>query len=202
MKDNLKEELDAMIGAGKPIIDIIVSEQSDRERGRLARISKYVEAYRTMSEEAFRDIPKGENPWPDTPEELMALIDSLVNRQHDYGTCVYAMSHAALCAFNYVAGKLGVTGFQAGCADLDFVARRRWMEDGLTLLDHHDLLFPQLLEKFNRTALDYIMENLKPLQKRARELLEGKRGYESHPSVRAHWEWILGLGKVGVNGKE
>ena len=64
-------------------------------------------------------------PWPKTEEQLQQYVNSLVERPHDYGTCVYAMSMAATAAFNYVAGQLGVTGFQSSCADMDVIRRTR-----------------------------------------------------------------------------
>jgi len=76
-------------------------------------------------------------------EELSAYIDKLVSREHDYGTCVYAMSMAAEAAFNYVAGALGVTGFQASCADLDFIRRTRSMDCPFAIVNGEDMLYPQ-----------------------------------------------------------
>jgi hypothetical protein len=75
-----------------------------------------------MTEEQLREF---KTPWPQSIEELNDIIQALVERQHDYGTCVYAMSIAAVAAYNFVAHKLGTTGFQAGCADLDIVRRNR-----------------------------------------------------------------------------
>lgn len=78
----------------------------------------------------------------DTAEELQTYIVRLVEGPHDYGTCVYAMSMAATAAFNYAAHKLGVTGFQASCADMDILRRTRGWEWG-KILNYDDLLYPQ-----------------------------------------------------------
>jgi hypothetical protein len=48
------------------------------------------------------DMRKAKVPWPQSEEELTEYINSLVYRNHDYGTCVYAMSMAAVAAFQYV----------------------------------------------------------------------------------------------------
>jgi hypothetical protein len=82
-------------------------------------------------------------PWPKTLDELNEYIASLTEREHDYGTCVYAMSLAATAAYQHVAGKLGVTGFQASCADLDILRRTRGMEGPFIVLKAEDMLYPQ-----------------------------------------------------------
>ena len=82
-------------------------------------------------------------PTPSLVEELNEYIRSLVEREHDYGTCVYAMSLAATAAFNHVASKLGVTGFQASCADLDVLRRTRGMDGPFIILKAEDMLYPQ-----------------------------------------------------------
>ncbi len=81
-------------------------------------------------------------PWPKTRDELMAYVNSLVERDHDYGTCVYAMSMAATAAFYYVSSRLGVTGFQASCADMDILRRTRGYKMGFRL-GTKELLHPQ-----------------------------------------------------------
>ena len=78
--------------------------------------------YEKMTEQEMRDT---EVPRANTIGELSDYIESLVQQEHDYGTCVYAMSMAATAAFNYVARRLGVTGFQASCADMDVLRRTR-----------------------------------------------------------------------------
>lgn len=80
-------------------------------------------------------------PWPETLEELTEYIASLTDREHDYGTCVYAMSLAATAAFQYVSKRLGVTGFQAGCADLDILRRTRSLDGPFIILKAEDMCF-------------------------------------------------------------
>lgn len=133
------------------------------------------------TEEEMRDA---EVPTPATLDELHEYIDSLVNREHDYGTCVYAMSMAAVAAYNYVACKLGVTAFQASCADLNIIRRTRHMERFI-VLDAAQLLYPQydLPGKLG----SFIAEQRAWLREEATKKLAELNKYV-HPDVRAHWE--------------
>lgn len=124
-------------------------------------------------------------PTFDTQEELTAYIDSLISQPHDYGTCVYAMSMAATATFNYVAHRLGVTGFQASCADMDILRRTRRIEGSFILLKAEDLLYPQY--DLRGKLEDWIGEQREWLREEAKKKLrEGHVG--AVPFVVAHWE--------------
>lgn len=144
-----------------------------------ARWKKAIADAGAATEEQMRD---SEAPSPKTPDELAAYIAGLVDRPHDYGTCVYAMSLAATAAFNYVAGKLGVTGFQASCADMDIIRRTRAMRMGFILLKQEDLLYPQY--DLRGRVEDWIAKSGPELAKEAAKLLEEGK---AHPDVMAHW---------------
>lgn len=136
------------------------------------------------TEEEMRNTEPG---WPKTIGELDEYIDSLVNRKHDYGTCVYALSLSALAAFNYVAHKLGVTGFQASCADLDFLSKNRGIKGGFILLKADDLLYPQYnlrekLEEFINSP-----DQRKWLKEQAEIKIKESNG-NAHPEVIRHWQ--------------
>lgn len=137
-----------------------------------------------MSEEAMRDATV---PTPKTRRELDAYIHGLVDRQHDYGTCVYAMSMAAVAAYNYVAHQLGVTGFQASCADLDILKRTRGMKYGFRLVDYENLLYPQYADKIHG-YWDLVAEQRDHLRVEAKRLLA--EGGQVAPEVRRHWEFL------------
>ena len=123
-------------------------------------------------------------PKIETPEALIAYIQSLVNGKHTYGTCVYAMSLAAVAAFDYVARQLGATGRQASCADLDVLRRTRQLKCPFMLLTADKALYPQY---DLQTELREAMEGWKPwLKKEARKKLE-ERGL-IHPAVEEHWK--------------
>lgn len=128
-------------------------------------------------------------PTFDTVEELQGYITSLVEREHDYGTCCYAMSLAATAAFNFVASKLGVTGFQASCADLDILRRTRHLDGPFVILKGEDELYPQYdnhqkLEECRVMWKDWIAEQ-------AKAKLE-KSADSAHPNVVAHWKKLAG----------
>lgn len=78
---------------------------------------------------------------PKSVKELTKYINDLVKQKHDYGTCVYAMSMAATAAFNYVSSELGVSGFQASCADMDFIRRSRGIKGPFMIVDLYDELY-------------------------------------------------------------
>lgn len=133
------------------------------------------------TEQEMRD---SKAPWPKTAEELTAYIATLVDRQHDYGTCVYAMSLASVAALNYVAGQLGVSGFQASCADLDILRRTRSMEGPFMIIKVEDELYPQynLREKVD----EFIVSQREWLREQAKAKLAKTRS--GNPRVIAHWE--------------
>lgn len=132
-------------------------------------------------------------PWPKTRDELMAYVNSLVERDHDYGTCVYAMSMAATAAFYYVSSRLGVTGFQASCADMDILRRTRGYKMGFRLVDYGNLLYPQYCDDEHFPGWRGLMnENADRLRDEAKKLL-AERGNNTHPAVLAHWEMVSRL---------
>lgn len=124
-------------------------------------------------------------PTHDTLDELSKYIQSLVGQKQDYGTCVYAMSMAAVAAFNYVARSLGVTGFQASCADLDVIRRTRRLKGPFMLIDADKMLYPQYnIEGDVRKALN---EWLPWASEEARKLLYSN---EAHPNIVRHWKHL------------
>lgn len=140
---------------------------------------------RTATEAEFRDAAA---PRPKTETELIDVIRELTKREHDYGTSVYAMSFAALAAFNYISSQLRVSGFQASCA-VDFLSRNRQWKSGGTVLNYEDLLYPQLLYKFEISAAVLMEENKEILAKRAAEKLADSPN--AHPDVIAHWKLLV-----------
>lgn len=127
-------------------------------------------------------------------DELKAYIADLESKEHSYGSCVYAMSLAAVAAFNYMAGALGVTGFQAGCADMDIIKRTRNMNSGFRILNYENLLYPQYLDSEHFPSIADLMAN-NDLRKRLKETATEKLKEfpEAHPNVIAHWEKLSQL---------
>lgn len=159
------------------------------------RWAKAIAEAGVMTEEQMRDT---EVPWPDSVEELTAYIRSLLDRPHDYGTSVYAMSMAATAAFQCVARKLGVTGFQASCADMDILRRTRGFKWG-RVLNYADLLYPQYCDdKHFPTWETIIRENAAKFAEMAREKLAEPGAESAHLDVLKHWRFLAVLDQVEV----
>jgi len=142
------------------------------------------------TEEEMRDT---QEKHPQTIKELEEYIGSLVHREHDYGICVYAVSLASVATFNYVAHELGITGFQASCADLDVLRRTRHLKYGFRIVDYEHLLYPQYLNSEHfPTHKELLEENKKELAKAAREKLNDTQG-SIHSEVKARWEYVASL---------
>lgn len=130
-------------------------------------------------------------PWPHTIEELTEYIHSLVEREHTYGTAVYAMSMAAVAAYNYVASKEGVTGFQASCADLDIIRRNRMLNCPFMIIKGDDMIYPQYdihskVDEALASWSDWAAEEA------ARRL---KSSPDACESVKAHWRKLAATKK-------
>ena len=126
---------------------------------------------------------------PDSPEQLLAVIEQLVKREHDYGTAVYAMSMAAVAAYEYVARQLGVTGFQASCADMDIIRRNRRLDGPFMLVNGDHALYPQ----YNiREKVESFLRDIRPwLGEQARVKLAEQETItigHAHPDVVNHWK--------------
>jgi hypothetical protein len=189
-----------IVRPGESADDIVARWDRDREAAHQAYINsdeykqaeaKRAEEYRqrcvaSMRESAGTEKEMRETPdkWPYTPAQLNEYIESLVDRQHDYGTCVYAMSLAAVAAFNYVAHRVGASGFQSSCADLDVLRRTRHLKGPFMIVKAEDALYPQSdpLEKLVKA-----MEEWQPfLKEEARKKLAETPS--AHPAVLAHWK--------------
>lgn len=141
---------------------------------------------KNMTEKEMRECKV---PWFDKKRDLIKYISQLVNMKHDYGTCCYAMSMSAVAAFNFVSSKLGVTGFQASCAELDVLARTRNMKLGFKILDNEDLLYPQMKYKFGEEMWERMTrDNIKVLREKAKELINENK--EAHPVVMTRWIYL------------
>lgn len=132
-----------------------------------------------------QDMQNTHVPWVSDSLELREYIDGLVNRTHDYGTCVHAASMAAVAAFQYVSSKLEMTGFQASCADLDVIRRTRRITGPFMLLQMESELYRDGVEKKVAEFL-YSEENQAWLKEQAKEKVDKLAGY-AHPDVISWW---------------
>lgn len=136
-----------------------------------------------------QEMQEAKVPTPKTAEELAEYIASLKDQQHDYGTCVYAMSMAATAAYNYMASQLGVTGFQASCADMDIIRRTRGI-DRFMIVDANKFLYPQYdpvadLQNYKSRLAEWLHDE-------AQRLMD-ESGMVA-PRVAAHWQGLIDAG--------
>jgi hypothetical protein len=135
----------------------------------------------TMTEQQMRDHKV---PWFKTAQELSEYIEGLIEQEHDYGTSAYAMSLAAVAAFQYVASAVGATGFQASCADLDIIRRTRRIDGPFILLKGDDALYPQY--DLHKKLSDFLSEIAPYLKDAASKKIHENN--DAHPDVMAHWK--------------
>lgn len=160
--------------------------RKNRERHR--DVLRSLKTLRHGHEEELREL---DVPWPRNETDLLRIIRAVAKREHDYGTCVYAMSIAAEASYNYISHVLGVTGFQASWADMDFLRRTRGWKMGFRILNYENLLYPQYLDREHfPTHDDLIKENIDRLGEQAEKLLlEGK----AHPKIVSWWEDLVAM---------
>lgn len=122
-----------------------------------------------------------------------------------YNRSAEALWKAALLAFNWVAGELGVTGFQASWAALHFYGQAMNIEGPFMIVKVEDALYPQydLPKRLN----DFIAEQRGWLAEEAAKKLadyeaeptysytddDGTEhsGPSVHPNVVAHWRSLV-----------
>ena len=135
---------------------------------------------------------KEKTPWPKDSQELISYVEEVSEKYNtSYNDAVYGPALAAIAAFNYTASKMGLSGFQAGYSEMLFLMKQRNLENGFSVIDFNDLLYPQNLYKFNITPDIIIRENLESLKTSARKLLQ-ENNYASE-EVRNHWQSILDI---------
>ena len=161
-------------------------EHKQQQEDRAAKEKAEREAVMVDTSVTEKDMRESSVPWPKTAKQLNEYVASLVDRQHDYGSCVYAASMAAVAAFYYVSGQLGMTGFQASCADLDIIRRTRSIKGPFGIFKAEDALYPQydLGER-----LDKMLAEAAPWLKEQAEKNLAESSY-AHPDVLAHWKML------------
>lgn len=118
---------------------------------------------------------------------LMKYINRMVSRPHGYGTSVYAMSMSAVATYYYASSKVGASGFQASCADLDIIRRTRGMTGPFKLTDVSRALYPQY--DLVQDLENYLIECRGWLRDEAKKQLADKKNVKRcHPDVVAHWK--------------
>lgn len=118
--------------------------------------------------------------------DFLKYVES--NCNYDYGVAPRSIAQSALATAWYMAGKMGITGFQAGFVMWDFI--RDWKfrsnECGLKIVDYDNMLYPQYEDKFEKTIRS---STWRALQEQAKKNLEDSE--YANPAVIAHWESIV-----------
>jgi hypothetical protein len=167
-------------------------EYKERQEREAREHAEAVAAHMTEAAQTEAEMREAKVPTPLTKEQLTEYIESLVNRSHDYGTCVYAMSMAATAAFNYMAHQIGSSGFQASCADLDIVRRTRGINGPFMLVDGENALYPQY---DLHARLSEAMEEWKPWLKEQAEKRLAETPENINSAVTEHWKKLAGVGR-------
>ncbi len=123
-------------------------------------------------------------PWPKTLAELNNLIHEVTSGTHTYGSVVEAMGIVAAATLNYMGSELGVSGFQASCADLVTIRRQRLIKSPFTLVTLDNVLYPQydLHDKLD----EFISDCAEWISTEAQARLD--KDAHAHPNVIQHWE--------------
>lgn len=109
-------------------------------------------------------------PWPKSRQELDNIIDNIISAEHDYNTSAEAATDAAVAAFNYVSSELGLTGFQAGWAGMQFIKRTKAIEGPFMIIKIEDALYPQY--DIKQRVQDYLEECKPWLKEQAQKKLD------------------------------
>lgn len=123
-------------------------------------------------------------------EDLTAFLkDVETNYNCGYGEAPRAMAQASVAVAEYLAGKFGITSFQAGFVMWDFI--RDWCKEsnscGMKLVDYDNMLYPQYAYKFEKTISSNTWSDI---QKEADNRLKNDSEH-AHPAVIAHWQSIV-----------
>lgn len=132
---------------------------------------------------------------PENAAQLADLIESLTVFDHDGGAGGYeqsadAMWKAALASFDYVARRVGATGFQASWSALRFYGEAMNVQGPFIVLKVEDALYPQY--DLPKRLDDYLAEQVPWLAEQASaKLAELEAAPERErfvsPRVLEHW---------------
>lgn len=109
-------------------------------------------------------------------------LDAICEGPHDYSTSAEAMVTAMVTAGNYVASRLGLTGFQASWAALNAYAKIMDYDCPIIVFKADDLLYPQY-DLPGRLA-DWMHECKPWLAAQARQKLAGDTASVVEPVMR------------------
>lgn len=142
--------------------------------------------------------------WPKSEEQFVGYIRGLLAREKPipyaggeyqpedgYNYTAQAMALAAIAALNYVSVEFGCTGFQASCAELEFLRISRGLKGPFAVIDGSKMLYPQydILSDVKK----YLVEWQPWANKEAASRLAENAASDTHPTVYAHWQALAAL---------
>ncbi len=126
-------------------------------------------------------------------EDLNTLEARFLEMEHTYDSACHATAAMALHAARRMASRLGLSGFQAGFVDLQFVSHWRFDDEDVPfgIMDFSQLLYPQYDDDAPRRISKATFERLREL---ARERLnEAPKGLKfASERVLERWRLIAG----------
>jgi hypothetical protein len=130
--------------------------------------------------------------WPKSEDDLVAYIREQTKAGGYDGTAEGAIK-ATLACFNYMAGKLGLTGFQAGWCALQLVAEINSIDCPFGIVKAEDLLYPQY-ETTSKVEGWFETWRRDWAQAQAQAKLDAlEPGDHVHPDVLARWKELAAL---------
>jgi hypothetical protein len=128
-----------------------------------------------------------------TKEDFIVFFDKLdLKYMHDYGTICHAVAATALAGAYLMehSDQGGITGFQAGAINWEFISHWMHIDGPARFLDYSNMLYPQYQEKFEKVISQEIVDWLKV---EAMKLL-AEAAKETSPEIsgelRKHWEML------------
>ena len=112
------------------------------------------------------------------------------SRGEAYNFAAETLRDATVKAFNFMASRLGNSGFQASWAALSFYGEVSHIKSPYIVLKLEDMLFPQY--DLHAKLGDFIAENQQWVGDEARKKLAEQEGttFPAHPNVLQHWKLL------------
>lgn len=140
-------------------------------------------------------------PVPRTLFQLARYLGRLLWMRHNRATAIHAVSAAAAATFLHMAYRYGLTGFEAGHADLEILRRTRDIQGPCMLVTLEDDLFPH---NRIRTKVSRWLDSKEArawLAQQAKIKLETYPVRDVAPHVIAHWNALV-ANRPGANGED
>lgn len=162
-------------------------ELTDDEGDLIVTLRRHVEEIEALSQQSEEERVAWEAEHPGEFYSALAIDGSAGGKA--YSQCAEAMAEMAEKAFDLAARTLGVTGWQASYAQLEFLRRSRDIEGPFGIYTMSDALYPQydLFERLEKMRRDPV--TVKWLGDCAEYALATKDSAAER--VRDHWRWLV-----------